>query len=319
MLWLGIIFLVLLTFFGGKRGLRSIIALLFICAGLIFIMIPAMLNGFSPVWAAIFASLFAVTVTLTIVYGFTMKTLAAGIGAIGGIVIGGIIVAIMNVTMNMTGLVDDESMYLAQWARNGTIDLRGILFAAIMISVLGGTIDVSISIASALDELRQQAREITGAEMMKSGINIGVDIMGASLNTLILSYVGGSIHLLMLFTSYDSPMLMIINDEMIACEIIRALAGSFGLLLTVPITSLVSAILMCNGNFGKLTPDCFASYVAIKKFIQRIKNVFSKVKGGKTDTAIAENNEEEQPENLFEVARAHFYDFERENPDNDPQ
>lgn len=312
MIWLGILFLVLLAFFGGRRGIRSIIALLVTCAGLIFIMIPAMNRGFSPVWAAVLASIFAITVTLTIVYGFTMKTLAAAMGAVGGIVAGGIIIAIMNVTMNMTGLVDDESMYLAQSVGDGTINLRGILFAAIVISVLGGTIDVSISIASALDELGEKAENITGAEMMKSGINIGVDIMGASLNTLILSYVGGSIHLLMLFNTYNNPMVMIINDEMIACEIMRALAGGFGLLLTVPITSFVAAVLMCKGGFGKLTPDCVASYVVLKRILSKFRK-----KEKKVPAAVAAGNapQTDMPENLYARVRDHMQDMDDDDFD----
>lgn len=297
LLWLGLIFVALLAFFGGKRGLRSLLALVVSCVGLIFIMVPLVVNGFNPVWAAVLASVFAICTTLILVYGFTIKTLAAAVGSVGGVVIAGVITAIMNVVMNMTGLVDDESMYLAQSVAVGeTIDLRGILFAAIIISVLGGTIDVGISIASALDEMRLQAKGITGARMMESGINIGIDIMGASLNTLILSYVGGSLHLLMIFYTYDSPMVMIINDEMIVCEILRALAGSFGLLLTVPVTAFVASMMMCKGNFGKLSADCFSSVTLCKRFIARIKALKTGPKREKP------NKPDEKPDDLYQIA-----------------
>lgn len=281
LLFLAILFLVLLTLFGGKRGLRSIIALVVTCVGLVCVMIPAMVHGMNAVLAAICAGIFAVAVTLTIIYGFTVKTVAAALGAWGGLIMAGIITAIMNATMHMTGLVDDESMYLAQSVGDGSIDLRGILFAAILIGTLGGTIDVGISIASALDELREKAgANITGVEMMKSGISIGIDIMGASLNTLILSYVGSSIHLLMLFYTYDNPFVLVINDEMIACELLRSLAGSIGLLLTVPITSFVSAVMMNRGNFGKLDADCFQSVVLFKRLKKRVSGGGGKSRDG---------------------------------------
>ncbi|MBQ4313740.1 MAG: YibE/F family protein, partial [Clostridia bacterium] len=146
---------------------------------------------------------------------------------------------------------------------------------------------------------------ITGAEMMMSGINIGIDIMGASLNTLILAYVGSSMHLLMLFYTYNNPMVMIINDEMIACELLRALAGSCGLLLTVPITSFVSAAMMSKGKFGKLTPDCFATFVAVKKVFTAVKKFFTRPA---EQYAVAEAAKE--PENLYQNAVKHRIDME---------
>ena len=300
---LSVIFLVALVFFGGKRGLRSIVALVVTCLGLIFVMVPAMTKGMNPVFAAVLGSIFSISVTLIILYGFTVKTLSASLGATGGVIAAGIITAIMNSSMKMTGLVDEEAMYLAQSVREGRIDLRGILLAAIIISVLGGTMDVGISISSALDELKANAPDITGAEMLKSGVNIGIDIMGASLNTLILSYVGGSIHLLMLFNTYDYSPMMILNDEMIASELLQALTGSMGLLLTVPITSLVAALLMCRGNFGTLTPDCF---VAVAVFNKLRAKLFEKISESKEKAAKKAEAEEAIPESLYAAVQKHM-------------
>lgn len=312
LLWLGIIFLAALIFFGGKRGLRSLVALVITCIGLIFVMVPAIVNGMNAVLAAILGSIFSISVTLIIIYGFTVKTLAAALGAGGGVLAAGIVTAIMNASMKMTGLVDEEAMYLAQSVGDGLIDLRGILLAAIIISVLGGTMDVGISIASALDELKTNAPDIKGAELMKSGINIGIDIMGASLNTLILAYVGASLHLLMLFYTYDYSMSMILNDEMIASELLQALTGSMGLLLTVPITSFVASALMCRGNFGKLTPDCFASVVMLK----RLKDsIYEKISAVREKSAAKSAKEEEIPENLYAAVQKHMKNLEEVDAD----
>lgn len=312
LMWLGIIFLLALVFFGGKRGLRSIIALVITCIGLIFVMVPAMTNGMDPVLAAILGSLFSISVTLVIIYGFSIKTLASALGSAGGVIAAGILTAIMNSVMKMTGLVDEESMYLAQSVGDGRIDLRGILLAAILISVLGGSMDVGISIASALDELKANAPNITGAELMKSGINIGIDIMGASLNTLILAYVGGSIHLLMLFSTYDYSMVMIINDEMIASQLLQALTGSMGLLLTVPISSFVAALLMCKGNFGTLSPDCFVGVALCRRVIEKAKKLLSK---HSTNKVSRQAQEEEIPENLYAAVQRHMENLEQVDAD----
>ena len=314
---LSVIFVLLLVFLGGTRGLRSLVALLVTCAGLICVMIPMILNGVSPVLASILACIFAIAATLIIVYGFSVKSLAAGIGSVGGVIVAGIIVLIMNAVMNMTGLIDDTSMYLAQSVSEvGSLDLTGVLFAAIIISVLGGTIDVSVSIASALEELKLNAPSMTGAQLMRSGIKIGVDIMGASLNTLILSYLGCAIHIVLIFYTYQSPLLMVFNDEMIVCELLRALAGSSALLFTVPITAFVSAMMMNRGRFGKFTWDCFASVVIARRLRDSLKQL--REERGRPAVRAAKVRQEEtveEPENLYRLARqrSESMDFETKN------
>lgn len=303
LIWLGIFFFISLILIGGKRGIRSILALLIICLGCIFVMIPAIINGMSPVLAAILVCVFAIIVTLIIVHGFTKKSIAAAIGAVSGVLVAGILVMIMNSLMHMTGITGEESMNLALAGDSiiNEINLRGMLFAAIVISILGGTIDVGISIASSLDELHKKAPDLTGAELMTSGISIGVDIMGASLNTLILAFIGGALHLLLLFSIYNFQTVMILNDELIVSELLRAMAGSIGLLFTVPITSFVASIMMCKGKFGKLTPDCFASIVTIKKAIKWI----SQKKSSLADKISKRDEQPPEPENLYEAAVRH--------------
>ncbi|MBE6759458.1 MAG: YibE/F family protein [Ruminococcaceae bacterium] len=303
---LGVLFVLLLVFLGGTRGLRSLVALLVTCLGLICVMIPMILNGVSPVLASVLACIFSIAATLIIVYGLSVKSLAAGIGSIGGVAVAGVIVLIMNSVMNMTGLIDDTSMYLAQSVSEmGSLDLTGILFAAIIISVLGGTIDVSVSIASSLEELKLNAPDMDGAQLMRSGIKIGVDIMGASLNTLILSYLGCAIHIVLIFYTYQSPLIMVFNDEMIVCELLRALAGSSALLFTVPITAYVSAMMMNRGRFGKFSWDCFASVVIARRIRDAVREGWQKKKSDRTAESSVPSEPEEtvEPENLYQLAQ----------------
>jgi len=187
------------------------------------------------------------------------------------------------------------------------LDLTGVLFAAIIISVLGGTIDVSVSIASSLEELKLNAPQMNGSQLMRSGVKIGVDIMGASLNTLILSYLGCAIHIVMIFYTYQSPMLMVFNDEMIVCELLRALAGSSALLFTVPITAFVSAMMMSKGNFGRFSWDCFASVEIAKRLRDSLRAAGKRSEEKKSSVSVrrAEPEAVAQPENLYSLARRH--------------
>lgn len=271
----GTVLILLLFILGGFKGLKAFAALIITSLSVIFVMIPMIYNGFNPTLAASITCVFVICVTLIIVYSFTKKTLAAALGATGGVIVAGILSYIMIELMHYTGVTDNESMSLI-FTDNGTdLNLKGIMFAAVLIGSLGGTIDVGISIASALEELSQKAPRISAGEMMRSGINIGRDILGASLNTLILAYVGGSIQLLMLFAAYDMALIDIINTEYIGTEILRAIVGSFGLSFTVPITSFVCSAMMCSNGFKKSDVYLFLPRFLVKnklKHCWRIKS-----------------------------------------------
>lgn len=265
-----VVFAVILILLCGFKGLKSFVALLITCVLVLFVMIPMIYDGgiyvptssgvekmhilshgINPVLASIVTSLIIIVITLLIVYGRTHKTLAAMIGVGGGAIMAGVISSLMMSAMKITGIMDEESKSLVFTENGAKLDISGVLFAAVLIGALGGTIDVGISIASALDEIVEKARNISAKELVKSGMNIGRDILGASLNTLILAYVGGSIQILILFYAYDMPLIDIINTEQISSELIRALAGSFGLLCTVPITSFVCSLMMVKGGWKK--------------------------------------------------------------------
>ena len=298
-IWLGIIFILFLVFLGGLRSLRSVIALLLTLAGCIFVVVPLISKGYDPVWVAVLFAIAVIVATLTIVYGFSAKTLAATLGAASGLLVSGILAGIMTAFLKMIGLVDGEAMSLAQVRINGMpISLSGVLFASIIISVLGGTIDVGVSIASALEELHQKAPELPGADLMKSGINIGVDIMQASLFTMITAFVGSTMHILLLLYINNMNTEMIINSEMMMSELLRALVGSIGLLFTVPITSFIAGLISAKGKFGRLSPDCFASVVTVRRLIAKFQEKKQSVLAG-----MRKSEAVDIPENLYEIAQ----------------
>ena len=125
-----------------------------------------------------------------------------------------------------------------------TYDFKGLLYAGIIIGALGACMDVSMSIASALHELKEESSDISVKKMMKAGMNIGKDMMGTMTNTLILAYMGGSMVLVMLLMVTGDNFRHIINSEMLLEEILRAIAGSFGLVITIPFTTMVASLMM---------------------------------------------------------------------------
>lgn len=316
-IWAFVLFMLLLLFLTGKSGVKSFIALFVTCAGIILIILPMILSGISPVVAAIIGCVFVILTTLVLVYGFTVKTLAAALGALGGVIVAGVFTAIMNGILHMTGATCGDANMLALHFANGEIDLNGITFAAVLIGSLGGTIDVGVSIASALDEMREHAPDITAFEMIGSGLKIGSDIMSASLNTLILAYVGSSIHLLLMLRINGIALVDVLNQETITSELLRALAGSFGLLFTVPITSFVAGAMLCKGGFGKFSIRVFPAVDSFLNFCSRVK--------GKWDTAMKEAKERSDvkygiqgDDNIYDRVRMHaddLDDFDDEFPE----
>ena len=155
----------------------------------------------------------------------------------------GIITYVFGMWMKLSGL--SEETYMLTTLPNGiNFNFRGIMFSGIIIGALGSCMDVGMSIASAIAELKQEAPDMTTGKLIKSGMNIGKDIMGTMTNTLILAYIGSSLTYVLLFIGFEMPMYDILNHEMISEEILRSLAGSMGLVCTIPLTAIVSGLIM---------------------------------------------------------------------------
>lgn len=306
--WLALGFVVLLILFFGRGGVKSFSALVVTCIMLIFVMIPLVYHGMDPVLAVAVFGFATIVVTLLMVYGPSSTSLAAGCGAIGGVLTSALIAYLMKEIMWITGTVSEESISLLYTDNGRKLDVSAIAFAAIVIGSLGGTIDVSVSIASSLEELKgKMGQSITGWELARSGMTVGRSIMGASLNTMILAYVGSSFQLLMLFSAYNMKMIDIINHEMIAVELLRSLAGCFGLLMTVPITSVVAAVFTSRGNMGSfplMKPRAAEKLAGMKG---RVSD-FWQQSVAEAEEASRRKEEDEMPQqvNLFERARAHY-------------
>lgn len=240
---MGIAFLVLLVLFGGFKGFNTIVSLIFTCAAIFAVFIPAVLQGYNIYFWSIITCCFIITMSFLIIYGANKKSLSAGIGCLAGILVSGFLTLIMDRVLKLTGLVNEESLYVVRVNPTNPIDLKAIIFAAILIGAIGAIMDVSMSIAASLAELKDKLEYTPFSLIIKSGISIGRDIMGTMANTLILAYIGSSLSVVLLLVSYNSSILELMNKEMIVVEILQSLVGSFGILVTIPITSMVCAYL----------------------------------------------------------------------------
>jgi len=247
---LSILFLLAILVVGKKQGLKTILSLVITIGIMFFWTLPAIINGASPLWTAILASSVITIITYLLISGFHKKTLAAVIGTVGGLLLSAIVVLIFGYFARLSGL-NEESMYLAFLPQGTQFNLVEILFAGIIIGALGACMDMSMSIASALDEIKKENISADRKTLFRAGMNIGKDVMGTNTNTLILAYVGSSLTILILYMAYGMTFAQIADVEVISEAIIRSIAGSIGLIGVIPLTAFVSSLLYANDTYDK--------------------------------------------------------------------
>ncbi|WP_296117167.1 YibE/F family protein [uncultured Eubacterium sp.] len=238
------VFFGLMWLVGGKKGFNSILALLFTFVTVIMMYIPLMYIGISPFIAATVSVVIITLVTFMLIADFQMKSIGAMLGTIFGVIVSGLIALAFGHFSHVTGYNVDDIENLIYVGQNSKLDISGMLFSGILIASLGAVMDVAMSVSTSLHEIKEQRPEITAKEIFKSGINIGRDMIGTMSNTLILAYVGGSLGLVMIIYAYSYQIHQIMNMYSIAIEIMRGVAGTIGIILTVPITSLIMSVLL---------------------------------------------------------------------------
>ena len=251
-----ILFVVLALIFGGLQGLRGLLSLAGSLLLIIFVLLPAILHGFSPLLVSIVVSSLIIILGSYVTHGFNKTTSSAVIGMIITVIITGLMAYYAVDASRLTGATGDEAIYLTYNTR-GHIDLIGILMGGIMIGLLGVLYDVSIGQAISVEELHHVAPHLPRWKIYKRAIRIGREHIGALINTLAIAYVGASLPLLLLFYSSgsDTPFLMTINKEIFSTEIIRTLIGSIGLVLAVPITTLLSTVMLIQNKKEPISPE----------------------------------------------------------------
>ena len=235
----GLVFIGALLLFGQMKGFHTIVSLTYTCLAIFAVLIPAIINGQNIYLWSIVTCTFITVMTLVLISEADKKSISAIFGCLGGVFLAGLLTIIMDGFLHMTGVVSEESVYLL--SLSSEIDLKAVMFGAILIGAIGAIMDVAMSISSSLFELSEQIAMPTFGSLFKSGMTIGKDIMGTMANTLILAYIGSSLALILLLVAYNTPLLYLFNRELIVVEVLQALVGSFGLLFAIPFTSLVSA------------------------------------------------------------------------------
>lgn len=247
--WLFLIFVIFTVVVGRWRGLSSLLGLFFSFFIILKFVFPQILAGNDPIFIAILGSLVIIPVTFYLSHGINKKTTVAIVGTFISLTFVGILAKVFVEAARLTGFSSEQAAFL-QIAQEGSLNIKGLLLAGIIIGTLGILDDITVAQSAIVSELRSANPKLSTGELFSRAMKVGQDHIASMVNTLILVYTGASLPLLLLFINNPQPFAEVINYEIIAEEIVRTLVGSIGLILAVPATTLLASSF--NANKGEL-------------------------------------------------------------------
>ena len=238
-----ILFAVAVTVVGGWRGVRSLIALALTLAVIIKIVVPLIIAGRDPVWVAIAAATGVTIVTLLLTEGAHTRTVAAVIGTFASLALVALLAVVFDGLARFTTFHGSEEVGYLQAAGLGNIDIGGLFLAAIIFGALGILDDVTVTQAATVAELHDTSPSLSRMGLARRSLNVGRSHIAATVNTLVLAYVGASLPLIVLFAAGRQSPLLTASMEIVAVEFVRAIVGSIGIVAAVPLTTAVAVVL----------------------------------------------------------------------------
>lgn len=237
--WLIALFVFTLVLISGMQGLKVAFSIFLSILLIGFVLIPSFLKGLNPVPIALVLSVILTAISTGFSTGWNRKSFVTVVGTLGGVMVAWLIASLFAEWSHLAGLASEEDRLF--FDKNPELNPQGLLFAGIIIAAMGVVEDVAVSIASGVMEVYRANSQLTFKQLFRSGMVVGRDHMGALANTLVFAYVGGSLSTLLLYAQHGSSWAKFINFDVVVDEILRSLAGTIGLVFTVPITALLAA------------------------------------------------------------------------------
>jgi uncharacterized membrane protein len=240
LLLLALVFAAFVVALGRWTGLRALFGLGLSLLVVVAFVLPALLAGSDALLVALVGSAAVMFAVLYLAHGVKVQTSIAVLGTLASLLLTVLLAELFVRLTALTGLGSDETSLIS--ATVGTIDLRGLLLAGIVIGSLGVLDDVTVTQSSAVWELHLANPAASARELYRAGIRIGRDHIASTVNTLVLAYVGASLPLLVVYSLADSALADVLTSEVVAQEVVRTLVGSIGLVAAVPLTTALAAL-----------------------------------------------------------------------------
>jgi uncharacterized membrane protein len=222
------------------RGLLALLGLGFAFVVLLQFMLPALLDGSSPIWVSLVGSSAIMFVVLYLAHGFNARTTTALLGTLFGLALSAVLGTVAVAAAHLTGFSSEAAVQLLQY--DGTLDFSGLVLAATVVAGLGILNDVTITQASAVWQLHDASPQAGWRELFRRGMAIGRDHIASTIYTIVFAYAGAALPLLLLFEIYERPFWTVLTGSEVGEEVIRTFVGGIALVLAVPVTTLIGAL-----------------------------------------------------------------------------
>jgi uncharacterized membrane protein len=237
------------TVVGGWRGVRSLIALALTLAVIVRVVVPLILAGWDPAWVAIVAASGVTVATFLLTEGARRQTAAAALGTAISLILVAVLATLFDSLARFTPLRGSESAGFLLSLGSAEVDLGGLVLAAVIFGALGVLDDVTVTQAATVQELHESDPRVGRLGLAGRAMNVGRSHIAATVNTLVLAYVGASLPLIVLFAAGGQDPALVVSGEVVAVEVVRALVGSIGIVAAVPITTAIAV-----GLIGRRIP-----------------------------------------------------------------
>jgi uncharacterized membrane protein len=235
---LGLFFVLVCVLVSGWKGVRSLLGIGVSVLVIIYFIVPRILNGQNPIMISLLGSFFFLTVTQYLVYGWTLKTHITMTAISVAILITGLMALFFVDLVRLNGMGDENAMYIL--TQYNQLNIKNLLIAGIMIGSLGILDDLVVGQTSAVIEIYRANPAMRFQQRFKRAMNVGRDHIAATVNTLVLAYLGASLSLFLLFSNSNVAFSTLMNFNYLAEEIVRSLVGTVGLFTAVPITTFIA-------------------------------------------------------------------------------
>lgn len=250
LIWILAAFVLVTVLVGGKVGMKSLLSLALTVLALIFVLLPLLLQGWPTIPATFLVAVLVTVATFVVLGGVDKKTVCACLGTLTGIALATVFGLAAQQLLRIDGYRQEYAEALLQLRQTGEsgIGISGLITAGVIVSALGAVMDVAMSISSALHELSRVKQGITTKELWNSGMNIGRDMVGTMTNTLILAILGSGLTLIVYIYSLNLQPWQLLSSAYISLEAISAVASSIGVMLAVPMTAIICAVMYGKKN-----------------------------------------------------------------------
>lgn len=239
-----IFFFLFVSVLAGKKGIGAVLGMFISLGVIVLFIVPQILSGSDPLFISIIGCLGIMVTTIYLAHGISQQTTVAVTATAISLVLTGICGGLFISLMHLAGL-GAEDIFTLQQSVGNSINYQGLLLGGIIIGALGALDDVTTTQSATIYTLAKADPKATFETLVKHGLTIGKEHIASLVNTLVLAYAGASIGIFFFLVisqqNHSQPLWVILNSETIVEEVVRTIAGSIGLILAVPLTTVIAA------------------------------------------------------------------------------